>query len=168
MTDVVSPIITPSESAPQEPKAPDKQNDIVIAAEKGEASSDIENLVPLDRYLEDNKKPYTADYLGIFFYPALTAELDVNGILPAVQEIEDYISQEITDRRLTNTVGSYKEVMEKVKKEIKLSENEKIESKIDRIKLYIDLMNKEKDRKKIDSYLEKTAIDLKSMFKQAG
>ena len=167
MTDVVSPIVQPSEAAPAEAKE-NKHIDVVIAPEKGEASSDIDNLIPLDRYLEDNKKPYTADYLGIFFYPALTKELDVNGILPAVQEIEDYISQEITDRRLTNTVGSYKEVMEKVKKEIEMSENEKIESKIDRIKLYISLMNEQKNKRKIDAYLDKTAIDLKSMFERAG
>ena len=58
--------------------------------------------------------------------------------------------------------------MEKVKKEIEMSENEKIESKIDRLKLYISLMNEQKNKRKIDAYLDKTAIDLKSMFERAG
>lgn len=166
MTDVVSPIVKPVETK-AEPKEPDKQIDVIIEGtpEQGKDTPDIANLLSLDRYSEDNGQPYTADYLGIYFYSALTPELDVNGIVDSVRQIESYISEEIAEYRLTHTVGSYKEVMDRVKKAIGISENETIESKIDRIKIYINAMNEQKEQKKIDAYLTKTAIDLKSVFK---
>jgi hypothetical protein len=169
MTDVVSPILKPVVEAPKEPTPPIKPNDVIIdSPAEAKESPDIENLLPLDRYAADKGQPYTADYLGIFFYPALTEELDVNGILPSVKRIEQFITEEIEERRLTNTVGSYKEIMNAIKEELHMSDNEVIESKIEKIEAYITALEQQKHKKKLDGHLSNLAVDLKSYFRQVS
>ena len=167
MTDVVSPIIQPVVETPKEPTPPVKPNDVIIDSPvEAKESPDLENLLPLDRYTADKGQPYTANYLGIFFYPALTKELDVNGILPSVKRIEQFVAEEIEERRLTNTVGSYKEIMDRIKAELQISDNAVIESKIEKIEAYIKVLEQQKHQKKLDEHLSKVAVDLKSIFKQ--
>jgi hypothetical protein len=166
MTDVVSPIIEP-ESVKAEPKLPDKQNDVIVnEATDAEITPEVANLIPLDKYSEDNGKPYAADYLGIFFWQALTPELDVNGVTQDVKQIDEYVKNEIAEHRLTNTVGSFKEVMDSVKESMGISDNETIESKLDKIRMYINLRSKIKEKKQLDEHLSNVAVDLKTIFKE--
>jgi hypothetical protein len=167
MTDVVSPILKPAERTVREVNPPVLPNDVIIESPvEAKESPDIENLLPLDRYAADKGQPYTADYLGIYYYPALTKELDVNSILPNVKRIEQFVNEEIAERKLTNTVGSYQEIMNRIKEDLHISDNEIIESKIEKIVAYIKAMEQQRHKKKLDENLSKIAVDLKSIFRR--
>ena len=162
MTKVVSPIVTPTVEEVK-PRETEGKIDVIIA----EAPSDnIENLTPLDLYEKEHGHPYTVESLNIFFWDALNPEVDVHSVMPAVRKIEKYITGEIKENRLTPTVGSYKEIMQRIKDALDMSDNEMIESKIERVRMYVDLMNKQKARRKKDTQLQKVAQKLKIMFKR--
>ena len=158
----VSPIVQPTEPAAAEQKAPDKKIDVIISQPQNE---NTEDLMPLDMYEQEKGHPYTVDSLGIFFWDALSPEVDVHNVLPTVKKIEKYVADEIQDNRLNYTVGSYKEVMQRIKDALEMSDNEMIESKVERVKMYVNLMNKQKARRKKDSQLSRVAVRLKTLFK---
>lgn len=105
-------------------------------------NKEVEIMPPVDKYAEVKGKPYTVDYLNIEFYEGLTPETDVNNIIGQVKKLDDYIIDIIKRKNLNNTVDSYCEVMEKIKQELSISENELLESKLSRIINYIEILNR--------------------------
>ena len=121
--------------APAEPVSTEKVDTAIPVTSNAEP--------PLSKYAEIKGKPYTAEYLDIDFWEALTPQLDVEGIGKNVGMIEEYVAKEIGNRNLEDTLDSYREIMGEVKSFLNMSPNEKAEGRIDRYANYINLKNRQ-------------------------
>ena len=99
---------------------------------------------PLSAYKKINGKPYSAEYFGIDGWEFLSEEgRDLDGVIKKVNTIEDYVKTEIEDKKLNDETASYDEIIERLKGIIGIGKNEKKESRLERIYLYVQLLNKQ-------------------------
>ena len=86
---------------------------------------------PLSIYQGVKGRPYSADYFD------LGNTWEHWNFPKELESIENFIKGEIKDYNLTDSVESYKEVINKLESKIGKRENEKVWSKLDRLVSYI-------------------------------
>jgi hypothetical protein len=118
-----------------------KKIDTTDAANKDKA--DTKSLPPLDNYREIKGHPYTVDYFKVHYWKELNPEIDVNKIANKIDAIEKYAQSKINEKRMNNTIESYKEIIGNIKSQLRLSDNDSIEKQLERVSDYIKVMSKQ-------------------------
>ena len=111
---------------------------------------------PLPLYQEAKGVPYSVKYFNIDIWEALTPMLDVDHIRDKVDQIEQFVQDEITIRKYENTIESYREIMDKLLSGLHLSPNELPDSKVNKASKFIELVIKQRDRENFNKKIRKT------------
>jgi len=98
----------------------------------------------LSIYEKINNKPYTVDYFKLNDWD-LIKENDLFKKMPMINTIENYIKDEIKRLDLKDEISSYEEIIDRIKSTLNISKNEKNDSKLNRVYLYMKLMKKQRE-----------------------
>lgn len=101
--------------------------------------------IPFSAYEKIKGKPYSVEYFDIVEWTLLDDETDVDNKREKVKTIEEFIKHEIRNKNLNDSISSFKELLNKYKAELNISENEKESSKLERLYLYLKLIKKQRD-----------------------
>jgi hypothetical protein len=126
-------------AVPEAPEAPEKKDDSSL-----QEVPDV--MPPLMEYEFIKGHPYTVEFFNIEAWDILKGEMDVDNIRDKVQQIEQYVQNEIAGRNLENTVSSYHEVLYDVMSGLQMSYNELADSKVSKVANYINQINKQRTR----------------------
>jgi hypothetical protein len=109
-----------------------KSQDIILNSEsttsKAAQQFDSKLEIPFSQYSNINKHTFTEEFFGIES--------------PDNQIIEDYITQQITNRKLTDSLDSYRQIIEELYNKIGVEKNEIVQSKFQKIIKFINMVSK--------------------------
>lgn len=112
---------------------PELPNTIGVDGDKGEQVGEVAKPLktpPLSIYKDVRSKPYTAEYFNL-------PDWEHWNVPKEIATIEEFVLGEIKDQSLTDTVDSYREIVDKLETRIGKRENEKVWHKLDRLVSYI-------------------------------
>jgi hypothetical protein len=123
------------------PKAKVDKPIVKVAPSKEDRVSRVEP--PASIYERINKKPYLVDALNLENWELLQGEFDTEGIRDKVARVEKYILGRIKDRKLEDTLDSYRQILERFYGELSIGKNLKREEKLDRLDKWVGLLKKQ-------------------------
>lgn len=100
---------------------------------------------PLSIYEKEYGKPYTVDYFKIPEWEMLDDETDIEKTRDKVKFIEKWVKEHIAGEKLEDSLDSYRQIIGRYMAELNVVPTEKLESKFERLSIYLGLLKKQKD-----------------------
>ena len=102
-------------------------------------------IPPLVLYEKIKGYSYSFDYFNLKGYEELDDEADMFSVKDQIKYIEDYVQDEIKDRRLENSVNSFNDVMKEIFDTIGGMPTEKAESRLNRVYNFLQYREKNQE-----------------------
>lgn len=129
---------------PQPKEAPKKEVKDTAVENRDIPQVKVDVKPPFTQYEKMEGKPYTVDFFKLDGWDFINEDgKDIDKVVDKVLTIEDYVKGEIKRLKLEDSVGSYKEIIDRIQDELHISKNTEKSSRLERIFLYMKLLKKQ-------------------------